>query len=362
MIKPIYQAVRPHEQELLEFAQALEQCPEAGFREHQTRALWRQFADSHQLQYHTELNGLAPVVTLGDYERASTRILFTADLDAVGSCNHAGVLSYRHLCGHHAQSVHGLGMALVAQSHPLPQGVALRVVGCPAEECFPITPDAHEAPFVAGKQKLLHEGVFASATHVLSTHLADDTPDRTVTIAYGAHGVIWLHLTRRFDSQFENESEVREFLKKYISKYVLSTMITSDSTGWDIKLRTHRIGNTWPPDARDLINDMQSDGVSAQLITQYAPLLHDVWLRGLAKRVLKAQQGIQVRDALWLLGVTDLGDVSCYKPTLQVFIGGTSFPTHHPQFQVVDRWFAYIWPIGFMTQLITEIHHSLTIH
>ncbi len=347
-----------YQNELLQLAQSLYQCPEPGYQEHQTVDLWRLFAYSHGLTIDYALDGMAPIITCGDFSQAKTRIMITADLDAVGFASDEG-LRFRHLCGHHAQSVHAFGVALLFQLGLFPAGLAIKIIGCPAEECLPACDASAPIPFVAGKQRLLKEGVFAGATAVLSTHLSDDTKTQDITLAYGANGGIWVKFTASELGMAPSDDVVDCMIQRIMGSATISRTMFEDGGEKHVRINTQRVGNRCPPDASNLIREFKAHGYVAHLIADYAPLFHDVRLRKMAKRTLtKHHPSVGIRDALWLPGMTDLGDVSCCFPTLQVFIGGTTGVTHEDSFSVVDPMFAYIWPIHFVSDLICEIHQT----
>lgn len=347
-------ATAVHERELLELAARLHASPEPAYQERRTVDVWAQFAARHKLFYKTTLDGRAPMISLGDDRSASTRIVLTADLDAVGVVRGQQV-EWRHLCGHHAQSTAVLGALLLLRTPGLPQELAVTAVGCPAEECLPAFATDCDIPFIPGKARLLSDGVFSRTTAVLSVHLADAMPRRAVIVAHGAHGGLWLRIPADQAASQALESAARQLGGCAVS---MGTRPYSASE-YDLIIETAPHAGEAAPKARQVISGLQKDGVAARLVAEYAPLVHEETLRKLARRVIDQDRGgesVERLDALWLEGMTDLGDISQKIPTLQVFVGGTTGVTHEPSFKVTDPGFAYVWPSWFLARMALTVH------
>lgn len=334
------------DERLLRLAHELHELPEPGYGEERTVDVWRQFAQEMQMPFRTLLQGRAPVVEIGNPDAAVLHITVTADLDAV--CDDSGTWS--HSCGHHAQSVHSLGLAWAAHRGAIPSDIHLTCIGCPAEECLPAMLESYDAlPFYPGKQKLLAEGAFFPSDFVISTHLADDEPSRTAMICRGARGGIWFRVLSLDEGW---EQQCTDTVRRVIGLSAAS--ITVRPAGDVIILtRTHA-----PTQWDSLYTALTDLGLSVQLVTAYAPLVHDEPLRHRVGRVIRERHpDVRVRYQGYLPGMTDLGDVSQVFPTLQVFIGGTKGVTHTPNFRIVDQWFAYCWPILMLCSVIHDMRN-----
>lgn len=360
----------PFERELMDLAARLESAAEPAYQENNTRGIWQAFAGRHNLPLEWWLAGRAPVIDLGDMRSAWTRVVLPADLDAVAvagkepsSPSHP--LSWAHLCGHHAQSVHVLGAALLLSGQELPAGLAVRIVGCPAEECLPAFDPNCRLPFTPGKRRLLADGCFHGATAVLATHLADDDPGRRLHFAHGARGFVWIrcHAGTELSASPYTETDkltVRRVAEEVAGKTAVGTRITlSDARTLELRMDTAPTPAGPPVLAARLQGALKREGFRAELVSEYAPLVHDDSLRAIARQTVRESadgEDIDVVDTLWLRGATDLGDVSQHVPTFQTFIGGTRGRTHDPDFQVVDPVFAYLWPCFYLYRAVMSVH------
>ncbi|MHB1627601.1 MAG: zinc-binding metallopeptidase family protein [Bacilli bacterium] len=354
--------------EVIALARELQELAEPGYEEARTAAVWERIAHTHGLTFTRFLEGTAPVITFGDYGRAAKKIIVTADLDAVG-VRERGRLRWRHLCGHHAQSAHALGLAMFMARDSLPDGVALRIVGCPAEECRPAFDPQWPIPFVTGKQRLLSEGVFAGAAAVLSTHLADDAPDRIAYVADQARGGVWLRMTppAKFRApefparETDQSAQLDEIAKTAAARAAMilhpncvAHTYKRGNAGIDLWLETAPGSRVSQKDVRTLAQALSATlKMPVEPVARYAPLVQDPQLCGRARSILAAMTApVRVARLKRLPGATDLGDVSEAAPTLQLFVGGTAGVTHERDFRVVDESFAYVWPIAFLARML----------
>ncbi len=356
------------EAELIALAREFQELAEPGYEEVRTVAVWERVAHTHGLTFARFLEGTAPVITFGDYGRAAKKIIVTADLDAVGVLE-SERLNWRHLCGHHAQSAHALGLAMFLARDTLPNGVALRIVGCPAEECRPAFDPQWPIPFVTGKQRLLSQGVFAGAAAVLSTHLADDAPDRIAYVVDRVRGGVWLRMTPPAKHpaaesparEPDQSAQLDEIAKTAAARAAMilhpncvAHTYKRGSAGIDLWLETAPGSRVSQADVRTLAQALsETFKMSVEPVVKYAPLVQDPQLSGRARSVLAAMTApITVGRLKQLPGATDLGDVSEAAPTLQLFVGGTAGVTHEREFRIVDESFAYVWPIAFLARML----------
>ncbi len=332
------------------FAKALQEQAEPGYQEDQTRLIWTNFANDHSLSIHHILDGKAPVITLGDYQHADYKVVFTADLDAVWN---PLTETWMHLCGHHAQSVHAFALALLYQQGFFSPAVAVRLIGCPAEECYPAFFPTDVSRFIPGKQKLYEQGAFKGASCVLSTHLADDISTRTVVFARGAYGLIWLRLRHRAPDEESLHTDEIAHIKAFLHSCFVDMMLV----GHDLRIRTkvcHDSGAR--PSGDELIAFLHRMGVDVFLVSEYPPLLQDKNLLKTSRRLLCEQYpDVTSLTSVFLQGATDFGVASYETPTFQLFVGGTQHMTHDPAFTVLDEEFAYLFAGAFLANLIQRL-------
>ncbi len=356
----------PLQTELLTLATKLEETPELAYEETQTVEIWTQFARRYKLRITHGLQGHAPIISFGEFQHARIKIVVTADLDAIQLTKDGPI---GHFCGHHAQSVHALGLAaMLAKSTPvLSHDIALRIVGCPAEECRPSYDNNYPLPFIPGKSKLLQEGWFDGATAVLSTHLDNDQPRRQIHLIKGSSGGIWLRTyinarNRRPQWTTFAEETTTTLLSCYKSQFqsiVQSVKTHSTLHYMDIWIETKPNDSAINADllAAGLIH-ITSDCLrtDVNLVAKYHPLWHDQILLKQAKRVLRTwDSSVKIEETDSVQGATDLGEVSMQRSTLQIFVGGTTGTTHDPGFKVVDPVFSYLWPVIFLKAMVEEI-------
>lgn len=352
--------------ELIALAHELQELAEPGYEEVGTVAVWERISRTYGLAFELLLGNTTPVITIGDYQHAKKKIVVTADLDAVG-VTECGSLNWRHLCGHHAQSVHALGLAMFLARDSLPDGVALRIVGCPAEECRPAFDPQWPIPYVTGKQRLLSEEVFAGAAAVLGTHLADNSPGRVAYVVDHIRGGIWLRMTpwpECLSIEQSEPSRLEEIAQAVSARAAMilyphcaSHTYKIGSAGIDFWMETTPGSCVSQEDVRTLAQTLsEMFCMSAELVVRYAPLVQNSELRRRARSLLADMTPcVTIAELTELPGATDLGDVSQVAPTLQLFVGGTVGVTHQREFQVVDELFAYVWPIAYLARMLEAL-------
>ncbi len=360
-----YSAIR---ERLLLLARSLERTAEPAFEEKGTVEIWHRFLSEHQIPFRLALDGLAPVIDLGLFGRSEKSVVITVDLDAVGRVSGEGWLC-EHTCGHFAQSVHALGLALLLHTYGGLKHVAVRIIGCPGEECRPVYDLDYPLPYIPGKQLLLKDGWFTGADAVLSTHLADHLSTGWVQLVDGADGMIGLRLHAPPFDPFDHRpislkthagflDEWQKEIRRITGRPQLKVRARPISTG--IELWT-----AFPKELADIqaqaVNEIlarlsASTAVEVQLISSYAPLQQSESLQGIAEQVLKKDRVItNIQRISELPGSTDLGDVSQAYPVLQLFVGGTIGVTHDRNFQVVDEQFALLWPIQWLMNMLERL-------
>ncbi len=334
-------------EKLMYLAKVLQERAEPGYQEVQTRSIWTDFAKDHSLPFHCMMEGKAPVITLGDYQHARFKVVFTADLDAVWNPISK---SWMHLCGHHVQSIHAFALALLYQQGFFSPTVAIRLIGCPAEECYPAFFPTNASRFIPGKQILYDQGAFVGASCVLSTHLADDISKRAVVFARGAYGLVWLRLRHCAP----NEGAMHTDMIAHIKDFLHSCFVDMSLVDYDVYIRTKVVHDGCiRPSGDELVAFLYKMDVDAFLVTEYPPLLQDKNLVKTSRRLLHDKYPeVTSLDSILLQGATDFGVASDEIPTLQLFVGGTQHITHDPDFTVLDEEFAYLFAGVFLSNLI----------
>jgi metal-dependent amidase/aminoacylase/carboxypeptidase family protein len=353
---------------LLHLAKSLQVAAEPAFEESKTIAIWRDFLFEQQIPVKWALHGHAPIVDWGLFGQAAISIVITADLDAVG-VESGSTWFCEHSCGHFAQSVHALGLAYLLFTYGMNKDVAVRIIGCPGEECRPIYDLEYPLPYRTGKQRLLDEGWFSGANAVLSTHLADDLASQTVQFVGGANGVMGIRLCL---SQFDPTDQRPPSLRTYagiLEKWQDEIRHITGNPQLQVRARSVRTGiELWTEFTQaltaievravdEIFEQLKAQAsIDMQLISSYAPLVQSEWLRDIASKVLQQAHGlVHINIVDQLSGATDLGDVSQKYSVFQLFVGGTSGFTHDSKFEVIDDNFALLWPIQWLMNMIEEL-------
>ncbi len=353
---------------LLHLAKSLQATAEPAFEESKTIAIWRDFLIEQQIPVKWALHGRAPVVDWGLFGQAAISIVITADLDAVG-VESGSTWFCEHTCGHFAQSVHALGLTYLLFTYGINKDVAVRIIGCPGEECRPIYDLEYPLPYRTGKQRLLEEGWFSGANAVLATHLADDLTSQTVQFVSGANGVIGIRLcTPQYDPSDQRPPSLRTYAG-ILEKWQEEVRYITGDPQLKVRARPVRTGiELWTEFPQELaamqaravdeiLEQLKAQAsIDVQLISSYAPLVQSKWLQDIAFKVLNQEHGLtHIHIVDQLSGATDLGDVSKDYPVFQLFVGGTSGFTHDSKFQVIDDNFALLWPIQWLMSMIEEL-------
>lgn len=341
-------------------ARRLQDVSEPAFAETVTVQIWKEFLQAEQIPHRYGLQGKAPIIDVGSFAEATYKIVVTADLDAVGRTQGDGWVCEQS-CGHFAQSVHALGLAKVLSEYGVPNGVAVRIIGCPGEECRPVYDANYPLPYLGGKQQLLAEGWFAKANIVLATHLADGLPTRAVQIVEGVNGMIGIRCKHHSTSDCGAFRQAWQAALRAITSYdQLSVTERQGGAGLELWAELPRRKEKYYIPVHVLFQEVaKRHGISAELICEYAPLRQNRHLQKRVADVLKYdQEHIQPFHIKWLPGATDLGDVSQLYPTFQLFVGGTKGMTHTSEFHIVDPEFALFWPIEWLWRMVLSFEKN----
>ena len=353
---------------LLRLAKALMTTAEPAFEETRTVAIWGDFLSEHKIPVRWALDGHSPVIDVGGFGQAKKSVVVTADLDAVGMVSDEEWFC-EHTCGHFAQSVHALGLALLLHTYGGLENIAVRIIGCPGEECRPVYDDAYPLPYVPGKQWLLKDGWFKGADAVLSTHLADQLSSGGVQIVDGAEGMIGLRLRMpSFEPDDQRPLSMRTYAG-FLENWQKEIRRITGSPQLKVRARPIKSGiELWTGFPKELaaiqmqmvdeilVRLSSNTAIQVELISSYAPLQQSTWLQELAENVLKKEEAqLHIHHLHELPGSTDLGDVSQVYPVFQLFIGGTAGVTHDHHFHIVDEQFALLWPIQWLMNMIEEL-------
>ena len=210
--KRIIQLIDDNRENIITFAEDIEDHPEPGYQEVRTAARTAEFL--RELGYQVE-EGLALTGVKGEWQKEGPNITVIGEMDAIGCHTHPKadpVTGVAHACGHHAQMAAMLGTA-IAMADPEVRtrlGGSLTFLAVPAEEYIDADKrkqlKKQDVEFCCGKSEMIRTGVFdhtdiAMTTHVHMVPVREDfylgnpacngyTAERVTVRGKAAHGAI----------------------------------------------------------------------------------------------------------------------------------------------------------------------------
>ena len=325
------------------YALLLHQTAEPAYQENGTRMIWEQFCAEFGLPLQFYVDGKVPVIHLGDPDQADLHLAFTADLHAVWDDS---TKQFAHLCGHDVQSLHAFQLAYSYQIGRFPKDMAITIMGSPGEECLPAM-QGQVIPFLPGKKGMLEAGLFQRIDMVLSTHVADHLPTRTFLDVRQVDGLIWIaFLTESLENAWHDT--VRQ-----VSSHIFQTSLLALT----FQDRTCQLKIRYMPNFDDEVAlhqfemEFARSGIEMKLLAYYPPYEQSETLRKFFHQTVK-ESGQQIIISPRLPGYTDLGYLAKRLPVMQLYVGGTTNPTHATQFEVSDPDFTYFAPIEVILSML----------
>ncbi|MBR4455731.1 MAG: amidohydrolase [Solobacterium sp.] len=199
MNEVIDEYIEAHSEELLQLGDELFHNPELGFREFRTVEIIRKFLAAHHLKIERETSITGFTVSIGE---GKPHIGLIAELDAIPTRGHPcadPVTTAAHACGHSTQVAIMLGvMAALNDRTDLPNG-KVTLYFTPAEEFTDMEYRKSLAAegrirYCSGKQNMLAEGVFEDADCLIHIH-AMANPDYRLSIGSVLSGFVYKKIT-----------------------------------------------------------------------------------------------------------------------------------------------------------------------
>lgn len=395
--KLVCQAIDNHAEQIIAYAQQVEQNPELGFKEVQTARQTADFLTSLGYSCREEI-ALTGLKTSLKSTAAGPNIAILGELDAVICPDSAKANPFTgaaHTCGHHVQlgvmAGTALGLKLAGISDELHGNVTFMAV--PAEEFIEIAYRSKlraegKIHFLGGKQELIYRGEFDDIDIAMMVHSAKNAPQASISIGESSNGFIGK--TIQYLGKEAHAAEAPQQGINALNAAMLGLMgihalretfydqdivrvhpiITKggdlvNSVPADVRLETYVRAKTMAAiDAThhkvDRALKAGGDAIGAQTIIHtlpgYLPLhcpqaLNDLFSDN-ARQFMPDEQIIQVGH---FGGSTDMGDVSHLMPTIHPYVGGATGSLHVRDFSVVDYDAACIIPAKIMAMTVIDL-------
>lgn len=395
--KLVCQAIDNHAEQIIAYAQQVEQNPELGFKEVQTARQTADFLTSLGYSCREEI-ALTGLKTSLKSTAAGPNIAILGELDAVICPDSAKANPFTgaaHTCGHHVQlgvmAGTALGLKLAGIADKLHGNVTFMAV--PAEEFIEIAYRSKlraegKIHFLGGKQELIYRGEFDDIDIAMMVHSAKNAPQASISIGESSNGFIGK--TIQYLGKEAHAAEAPQQGINALNAAMLGLMgihalretfydqdivrvhpiITKggdlvNSVPADVRLETYVRAKTMAAiDAThhkvDRALKAGGDAIGAQTIIHtlpgYLPLhcpqaLNDLFSDN-ARQFMPDEQIIQVGH---FGGSTDMGDVSHLMPTIHPYVGGATGSLHVRDFSVVDYDAACIIPAKIMAMTVIDL-------
>ncbi|WP_312334724.1 amidohydrolase [Anaerospora hongkongensis] len=395
--KLVCQAIDNHAEQIIAYAQQVEQNPELGFKEVQTARQTADFLTSLGYSCREEI-ALTGLKTSLKSTAAGPNIAILGELDAVICPDSAKANPFTgaaHTCGHHVQlgvmAGTALGLKLAGIADKLHGNVTFMAV--PAEEFIEIAYRSKlraegKIHFLGGKQELIYRGEFDDIDIAMMVHSAKNAPQASISIGESSNGFIGK--TIQYLGKEAHAAEAPQQGINALNAAMLGLMgihalretfydqdivrvhpiITKggdlvNSVPADVRLETYVRAKTMAAiDAThhkvDRALKAGGDAIGAQTIIHtlpgYLPLHCPQALNELfsdnARQFMPDEQIIQVGH---FGGSTDMGDVSHLMPTIHPYVGGATGSLHVRDFSVVDYDAACIIPAKIMAMTVIDL-------
>ena len=384
-------------EEMIQIAKTILHHPELGYKEIKTAALVKETLGKLRLPVREGLAVTGVEGTLKGKEPGPT-VLVMGELDSVvakEAPQSDPVTGAAHLCGHHIQvaTMLGAAMGLVGAGAAKDLAGTVKFLGVPAEEYVEIEyrltlKKEGKVTFLGGKQELIKQGYFDDIDMAMMVHSFPNTPGPAFLmngtgngflakfIEYkgkAAHagaipheginalnaaclGILAIHAQRE---TFQDKDSIR--VHPIITKGGdIVNVVPSD-----VRLETYVRGKTLDAilDASRKVDRALragGDAVGAETtitnIPGYLPLILNDRLTGIAKENGKALLGESgSREAGFMGGSFDIGDLAHLIPVLHPFVGGTKGSMHTVDFSVIDYEAAVVFPAKLMAMCVIDL-------
>jgi amidohydrolase len=396
--RELWNTIDRHADEIIAIGEEIRRHPELGFKETRTAALVE--ATFHRL-------GLAPRTGLAmTGVRADLRggrgdgptFALIGELDALGVAGHPEAdptTGAVHACGHNAQIAGLLGAAIALTGTGTMTHLAGRVAlfAVPAEEGGDLEwrleqRRAGTLELFGGKGELIRLGEFEDIDLAMMIHTTPRPEDGPAIIPASNNGRVGK--TARFTGRAAHAGSApwNGVNALYAAEIALAAINAQRETFRDEDtVRVHPIlthggsqVNVIPGEARletyvrAKTVDAIADGdrkvdralragavalgarVEIETLPGYLPLANDPTMARSFRENADALLGAGVcREGGHRTGCTDMGDVSQIMPVLHPYMGGARGSGHGPDYEIVDKPFAYVMPAKALAAMVVDL-------
>lgn len=392
----ILAAVEKYRSLILEAEAYIFKNPETGYREEKTsRYMEEKFrALGYEL---TVAEGIPGFYTVVDTGKEGPEVLLLGELDSIICPSHPNadpLTGAAHSCGHNAQCAALLGIAAALRDPAVLEGLCGRIRLCavPAEELLEIEyrtalRNEGKIKYFGGKSEFLRRGYFDGVDLALMVHTTG-TPyyftrargvgciAKKITykgVAAHAGGNPWagknalyaatagINACNAIRECFREEDIIRfhpimtsggSMVNAIPERAVLESYVRG-KTFAAIEAANLRLNQA-------LVGAALSLGVNVEIEDNpgYAPMVDDENMNDMARRVfgeLYPEEEIR-HIPTYSSGSTDMGDLSCFMPTLHAYAAGAEGTSHGNDYRIKDAERACVksavWQVGMVSALL----------
>ncbi len=395
--RTVCQQIDQRKSEMIQIAQAILRQPELGFKEVKTAALVKEIFVRLNLPVREGLAITGVEGTLSG-KHAGPTTLVMGELDSVIARETPysdPVTGAAHLCGHPVQVAAMLGAAMGLVAPGVSDHLAGRVkfLGVPAEEYVEIEYRLNlrkegKLTFLGGKQELIKAGYFNDIDMGMMVHSFPNAPEpgfylngtgngflakfiqykgKPAHAGAAPHeginalnaaclGILAIHAQRE---TFQDKDAIR--VHPIITRGGDIVNVVPSDVRLETFVRGRSLGAILDAAAKvDRALKAGGDAVGAETsiinIPGYLPLFQDPTLTEIARKnglALLGEKG--ARDAGFMGGSFDIGDLSHLIPVLHPFVGGTQGSLHTLEFSVVDYEAAVVLPAKLLAMCVIDL-------
>ena len=380
--KKIIQAVDRHRDLILRTLDAVWKTPETGYKEWKTAAFAEKAFESlgYELVKAGDIPGFYADVDTG---RPGPAIALMGELDSVICAAHPDAdpnTGAVHACGHAAQTAGLVGAAAALKEPGALDGLSgrIRLMAVPAEELLEIgfrdeLRKKGTIHYYGGKVEFLYRGFFDGIDMAMLVHSADLKDlgeDCLFAIVKGGNGCLLKNMAYRGKASHAGGAPQHGINALYAANAGLSavnalreTFVEKDFIRFHpivteggqmvnaipdtVRVESYVRGATWEAICREngKINRALAAGALAMGANLeigdrpgYSPLVNDPAMSAVGAQALKSAFGdsAAVVTDEWDTGSTDMGDLSCVMPALQVYAAGAAGHGHGADYRIED--------------------------
>lgn len=390
-----------HCNDIIELGATLFKNPELGFKEFKTKQLILDELNKHNITINKEYFETGFEVKLGNGKGPTIGLI--AELDAIivdGHPNMDKETKAAHACGHSLQSTIACGVieALNASGILNELNGTLKVFFTPAEEFCDVDYRANlikegKLKAYSGKENMLLENVFDDCDIILSTHVMGESQyhysinstlagfcyKKITFIGKAAHAAVIPHLGVNALNMFTLfQSAVGMLRETFVDedKVRIHGMLTKggesvNSIPQEVVYECYiRSVNNETIMALNKQLDITATSCAAALngsvkienLPGYLPLIQSKAVNDVIKNnVLNYCDDSKIYYNEISMAAGDVGDISLFKPTIQLGFGGTRGRVHGTTFEVYDNEKAYLEPIKVICGTIIDLLSNPTL-